>query len=66
MAIETVFLDVGGTLLREHPSRADIYAGAAAARGVEVTARRMRELMHRTARGLPREVDGHFRYSEGS
>ena len=65
MTIEAVFLDVGGTLLREYPSRAEIYAGAAATRGLEVTVRSMGQLMHRTARGLPRELDGHFRYSEG-
>ena len=65
MALDAVLLDVGGTLLREHPPREEIYAAAAAARGTEVEPRAMRRLMHETAHGLPRVVEGHFRYSEG-
>jgi putative hydrolase of the HAD superfamily len=65
MALEAVFLDIGGTLLTEQPRREQIYAAAATARGVEVSAPEVRALMYATASGLPREVDGHFRYSEG-
>ena len=62
-AIEAVLLDVGGTLLSEHPARAVIYASAARERGLEVSDSDMRDLMHRTARALPRRVEGRFRYS---
>lgn len=63
-AIGAVLLDVGGTLLSEHPPRAAIYAGAARERGLEISDRDMRELMYRTARAVPKTVGGHFRYSE--
>ena len=45
LALKTVLLDVGNTLLRERPSRAEIYARAGRARGVEVETERMLELM---------------------
>jgi putative hydrolase of the HAD superfamily len=61
--IEAVLLDVGGTLLSEHPPRASIYARAGRERGLAVSDAEMRSLMHRTARALPRRVEGQFRYS---
>jgi putative hydrolase of the HAD superfamily len=64
LPIEAVLLDVGGTLLHEHPTRAAIYAEAARQRGLAVEDRFMRDLMHRTVRELPRSIDGAFRYSE--
>jgi putative hydrolase of the HAD superfamily len=63
--LRAVFLDAGGTLVREIPSRAEIYAGAALARGRNVPAPAMRELMYRTHDEMPRSLDGHFRYSQG-
>ena len=64
-ALEAALLDVGGTLLTEHPPRARVYLEAARERGLDVAIREMRTLMYRTARELPRSLDGHFRYSEG-
>lgn len=65
MALQAVFIDAGNTLLYEKPSRFEIYAQAARRRGLDVASDRMRELMHRAHRELPREIDGAFRYSEG-
>lgn len=62
--IEAVLLDVGGTLLAEHPPRAAVYGAAARERGLDVSDTEMGALMYRIARALPRRVDGHFRYSE--
>jgi putative hydrolase of the HAD superfamily len=64
MTLRAVFLDLGNTLLRESPSRAEIYAESARARGVEVGAERMRELMARAHHELPRELGRAFRYSD--
>ncbi len=64
MALRAVFLDLGNTLLRERPSRAEIYAQAARVRGVEVSAQRMQELMAQAHAALPRELGGAFRYSD--
>jgi putative hydrolase of the HAD superfamily len=64
MPLQAVFLDLGNTLLREEPSRAELYAASGRARGLSVTAERMRELMAETHAGLPRELDGAFRYSD--
>ena len=64
-AIRAVFLDEGGTLLAESPSRAEIYRDEALALGVEVGVERLRELMSAAHRRLPREIGPHFRYSEG-
>ena len=63
-ALAAVFLDLGHTLVRERPSRAEIYAECARARGLEVSTGRMRELMAEAQRALPRELDGAFRYSD--
>lgn len=64
MALKTVFLDAGGTLLTERSSRAAMYAEAARARGLTVTDAAMHDAMARARRALPREVDGAFRFSE--
>jgi len=63
--LRAVFLDAGGTLIRELPSRAEIYARAALARGREIPPPTMRQLMYRTHAELPRSLGGHFRYSQG-
>ena len=62
--LKAVFLDVGGTLVEERPSRFAIYAEAARERGCGVDARGMRELMRKAHRDLPREIDGAFRYTD--
>lgn len=64
-ALQAALIDVGGTLLTEQPPRARVYLEAALERGLQVSNREMRSLMYRTARELPRSLDGHFRYSEG-
>ncbi len=64
MLPQAVTLDAGGTLLREEPSRAEIYAQAARQRGLEVTESAMSHWMHRTHEELPLEVNGGFRYSD--
>lgn len=62
--LAAVFLDAGGTLLCEVPSRAAIYAEAARARGIEIDEAAMRGLMYRTHAALPQRLDGHFRYTQ--
>lgn len=64
MTLEAVFLDVGDTLLRERPSRWEIYAAAARKRGADVDGARMRVLMGEAHRSLPRDLDGAFRYTD--
>ncbi len=64
MGLAAVFLDFGGTLVREQPSRTEIYAGVARARGVPVSTERMGELLQRAHAELPRELEGAFRYSD--
>lgn len=64
MALEAVFLDVGNTLLTERTSRWEVYAAAARARGVDVSATRMRDLMRAAHEDLPRTLDGAFRYTD--
>jgi putative hydrolase of the HAD superfamily len=63
--LSAVFLDAGGTLLTEEPPRVEIYRGAAARRGIEVSAPYLRDLMYRTHAELPRSLGEHFRYSQG-
>lgn len=62
--LAAVFLDAGGTLLCEVPTRAAIYAEAARARGIEIDEPAMRGLMYRTHAALPQRAGGHFRYTE--
>jgi REG-2-like HAD superfamily hydrolase len=63
--LAAVLLDAGGTLISERESRAALYAREAEAAGLEVSERRMTELMAEAHAALPRELDGHFRYSTG-
>lgn len=62
--LAAVFLDVGGTLLRERAARWEIYAGVAAEHGLAVPAERMRELMVCAHRELPLVLGGAYRYSD--
>lgn len=64
MALKTVFLDAGGTLITERSSRTAMYAEAARERGLAVSDDAMHASMTRARRDLPREVDGAFRFSE--
>ena len=64
MQLRALSLDVGGTLLYERPSRYAIYAEAGRQRGLQVSDERMRELMCQAHHGLPRELEGSFRYSD--
>jgi putative hydrolase of the HAD superfamily len=64
MPLAAAFLDLGGTLLTERPSRAEIYAAAGRARGLAVDAARMTQLMVGAHAGMPRELGGAFRYSD--
>jgi putative hydrolase of the HAD superfamily len=64
MVLRAVFLDVGNTLVRERPSRFEIYALCARAHGLPVTTERMNELMRAAHRELPREIAGAWRYTD--
>jgi HAD superfamily hydrolase (TIGR01549 family) len=59
-----VILDFGGTLAREHPSRAEIYAQAGRRAGCEVGEERMAREMARAHADLPAIVEGAWRYSD--
>ncbi|MBK7642738.1 MAG: HAD-IA family hydrolase [Planctomycetes bacterium] len=64
MSLRAVFLDVGNTLVRERPSRFEIYAECARDQGLAVTTERMTDLMRKAHRELPREINGAWRYTE--
>ncbi len=64
MTLKAVFLDVGNTLVRESPSRFEIYAGAASSRGVDVSSKAMLSLMREAHAELPLRIDGAYRYSD--
>jgi putative hydrolase of the HAD superfamily len=64
MSVAAVFLDLGGTLLREVPSRAEIYAEEARQAGLALSAAEMGTSMARAHAALPREIGGAFRYSD--
>lgn len=64
MALKTVLIDVGNTLIREQPTRATIYARAGAARGLAVDDARMLELMRSTHDELPERIRGAYRYTD--
>src|SRR6187549_2868253 len=64
MPLRAVFLDVGNTLVRERPSRFEIYALCARQHGLEVSTERMQQLMRAAHRDLPREIAGAWRYTE--
>lgn len=59
-----VLLDAGGTLFREAPTRYEVYAAAANARGLGVTPDRMKRGMAAAHDELPKEIEGHYRYTE--
>lgn len=64
MVLRHVFLDFGNTLVREQPSRFEIYAQAAREHGVPIDEGRMRSLMVRAHEELPEEIDGSWRYTD--
>ncbi|MBK7878689.1 MAG: HAD-IA family hydrolase [Planctomycetes bacterium] len=64
MALRALFLDVGNTLLTERPSRFELYAQAARARGVDIDEPAMNALMRRAHHELPHEVGGAWRYTD--
>jgi REG-2-like HAD superfamily hydrolase len=64
MALRAIFLDVGNTLVREQPSRFEIYAMCARQYGLEVSTERMNQLMRAAHRELPREIRGAWRYTD--
>ncbi len=64
MSLRALFLDVGDTLLTEVEPRWEIYAQAARARGAEIEAGDMAGLMRAAHHGLPRVLDGAYRYSD--
>jgi putative hydrolase of the HAD superfamily len=64
MPLRAVFLDVGNTLVRERPSRFEIYAQCAREHGLDVTTERMNQLMRQAHRELPREIAGAWRYTD--
>lgn len=64
MPLRAVFLDVGNTLVRERPSRFEIYAQCARQYGLPVATERMNQLMRAAHRELPREIAGAWRYTD--
>lgn len=64
MTLRAVLFDVGDTLLREKPSRFELYARAARERGIELDAEGMRRRMLEAHHALPRVLDGAYRYSD--
>jgi REG-2-like HAD superfamily hydrolase len=64
MALRALLLDFGGTLATEVPSRGELYARSARARGVDVTAERMAARMAAVHRDMPREWAGRPRYAD--
>lgn len=64
MALRALFVDVGNTLLREEPSRFELYAVQARARGVAIAEDEMRALMVRAHREVPSEIGGAWRYTD--
>ncbi|MFT5050611.1 MAG: REG-2-like HAD superfamily hydrolase [Chlamydiales bacterium] len=64
MVLRHVFLDFGNTLVREVPSRFEIYAQAARGHGVKIHEDEMRTLMIRAHEALPSEIDGAWRYTD--
>lgn len=64
MTLHALLIDFGGTLATETPSRGELYARSARARGVPLDAARMGALMGEVHDALPREVGGQPRYSD--
>lgn len=64
MPLRTLFIDAGGTLIQENPSRAEIYARVARAQGRAIDAAAMGVLMGAAHDALPLELGDAFRYSD--
>jgi HAD superfamily hydrolase (TIGR01549 family) len=64
MALRALLIDFGGTLAAETPSRGELYARSARARGMTIDAAQMGVLMGEVHAALPREVEGQARYSD--
>lgn len=64
MALRALFLDVGNTLLRERPSRFELYAQAAHEEGCPISTEEMAAQMRRAHAELPTWVGGAFRYTD--
>jgi len=64
MPLRALLLDFGGTLASEVPSRGELYARSARARGSAVSADEMGRHMAAAHSALPREVAGQPRYSD--
>ncbi|MEZ6016721.1 MAG: HAD-IA family hydrolase [Planctomycetota bacterium] len=62
--LRALLLDFGGTLAREVPSRGELYARSARARGVAIDGDAMGRLMGEVHGELPRTVAGRPRYSD--
>jgi putative hydrolase of the HAD superfamily len=62
--LRAIFLDVGGTLLRERKPRAAIYADAARARGLDVDDAAMSAWMRDAHHALPLVHEGAYRYTD--
>ena len=65
MTLRALTLDFCGTLAREAPDRAEIYAGSARKAGRATLGSEMRELRAEAHERLPLSVGGAFRYSDG-
>ena len=63
---KVVFLDVGDTLLRAHPSWAAVYLRVLAAHGVEVDEAELRAALDRVFRTPDPSMEGPFEASEAS
>lgn len=64
MPIAAVLLDLGGTLVCEVASRAEIYAEEARRAGLTLSAEEVRTSMERAHAALPRVIQGAYRYSD--
>ena len=62
--LRAVLLDVGNTLLHEEPSRFEIYAEAARARGRNLSEKTMERVMRTAHADIPRKIRGAYRYSD--
>ncbi len=59
-----MLIDIGGTLIEEKASRAELYAEAAAARGLRVEPAEMARHMRAAHDSLPLRVAGAYRYTD--
>jgi putative hydrolase of the HAD superfamily len=64
VAIKSVFLDAGGTLVVDRVSRGAVYAAAARGLGRSIDDAAMNAVLRRVLAEMPRTIDGAFRYSE--